>query len=487
MSAATPSLDDIDLDALLQELHLSDANRLVDIDLDELLDGLSTMTTDAQTAVSGGGTSQRDESDQESDDDDDDIPSDETPATLTTVQPYVPTPGIEQWRTIPGYSEYQVSDWGNLKGKKGQLMSIKLNPGHYPRVCISPKELGTEKKHYVHTLVSWAFHSRKQDATSIDHIDRNVHNCHASNLRWATVAENLANRAEHANRRRSRQVEKLGADGSVTAVYESILEASQSTGISIDRIKYQLRRTGGSTQWRYHVDGDLPGEQWANVVYNDLRATVSSLGRIDVNGVKTYGRLAKDKGYMLWSNTGIHILVATAFIPNPHDHPLVNHLDGNKTNNCVSNLEWTTPRGNTEHAIATGLVTGLRPVVQCNEVSGAIINRYPSIAEASRQTGIQCRHIGIVCDGSDPARRRAGGYFWQYADNIPETAVMVHNPPGRAADRSAKRISQHLAPDSPAERFFDSMYRAQAETGIRNISRAIANRTKAGGFYWKYA
>lgn len=54
----------------------------------------------------------------------------------------------------------------------------------------------------------------------------------------------------------------------------------------------------------------------------------------------------------------LHILVAKHFIPNPYDHPQVNHIDGDKTNNAVSNLEWVSAVENTQHALRTGLRPG---------------------------------------------------------------------------------------------------------------------------------
>lgn len=54
----------------------------------------------------------------------------------------------------------------------------------------------------------------------------------------------------------------------------------------------------------------------------------------------------------------IHTLVAKHFIPNPYDYPQVNHIDGNKENNHVDNLEWVSAAENVNHALKAGLRSG---------------------------------------------------------------------------------------------------------------------------------
>lgn len=63
--------------------------------------------------------------------------------------------------------------------------------------------------------------------------------------------------------------------------------------------------------------------------------------------------------------TMLHRMLAECFIPNPHNYPQINHKDGNKVNNELSNLEWCTPSYNVQHAWDTGLATTPEKPVVC--------------------------------------------------------------------------------------------------------------------------
>ena len=57
----------------------------------------------------------------------------------------------------------------------------------------------------------------------------------------------------------------------------------------------------------------------------------------------------------------IHRLVALAYIPNTYNKPIVNHINSNRTDNRVENLEWVTHKENSQHASRNGSWTKLEP------------------------------------------------------------------------------------------------------------------------------
>lgn len=125
------------------------------------------------------------------------------------------------------------------------------------------------------------------------------------------------------------------------------------------------------------------------------RCIVTSTGAIFYDGVAAEMTLSKI-GYYKVSIPGVsnyvHRLVAEVFIPNPENKPVVNHKDGDKSNNCVDNLEWATHQENAIHAYVTGLRSDNIPVkihvVSCNEYLEA-----HSLQKAAEITGVNAGKI----------------------------------------------------------------------------------------------
>ena len=117
----------------------------------------------------------------------------------------------------------------------------------------------------------------------------------------------------------------------------------------------------------------------------------------------------------------IHRLIATAFIENNNDYPCINHIDGNKLNNKLDNLEWCTYKHNIREAYRLGLnkYTNLinfknlpKKVLQFDK-NNNFIKEFNSIREASRITNVCYNSIWLNCCGK---QKYAGNYTWKYKE-----------------------------------------------------------------------
>ena len=106
------------------------------------------------------------------------------------------------------------------------------------------------------------------------------------------------------------------------------------------------------------------------------------------NGYYTVAICSKDKKI----STPIHRLIAECFIPNPENKLYINHINSNRTDNRIENLEWCTPKENAIHMVKNGRVQNTINSIR-KRMSKPVINiltgeKYSSCTEASSILGI---------------------------------------------------------------------------------------------------
>ena len=107
----------------------------------------------------------------------------------------------------------------------------------------------------------------------------------------------------------------------------------------------------------------------------------------------------------------MHRLLMQTFVPNPENKAHVNHIDGVKSNNALDNLEWATPKENSQHAAAIGLSNGdwaKKEVYQYN-LDGTFVAKFQCDTKAQKATGIPKQNISKVTVGG---RIHAGFFRW---------------------------------------------------------------------------
>lgn len=353
----------------------------------------------------------------------------------------------EIFKTIPGFSNYSVSNSGNVRNNKTLHNFSLTTKQKYNRINLV-NDNGEIKSKAIHVLVAEAFipNDDPVNKKTVNHKDRNTNNNIVSNLEWMTGTENV-NHAVKTGRKvgDNRKRCEITSSNGIKKVFDSVRLAANEYGLRPENLAYYIRKYGKFYSNKYN--------EWFNAKYNDrkfkkmkggdwkpipvdgfryLDASKSGkirnrrTGRI-INGSSdgNYLRIKSDKAHNYVSYS-IHRLVALTFIPNPDNKPNVNHRDGNKLNNTADNLEWATQSENMQHAVATGLVDLskrakiIRKIYQL-ELDGNIIKLFDSIDDAEKEIGKDSGLFDIAgaCKGYRKSKglECAYGYGWCYVED----------------------------------------------------------------------
>ncbi len=323
----------------------------------------------------------------------------------------------EIYKTVSGYSNYEVSNFGNVKNKiTNKLLKPCLKSGY---LCLSLTDNDGERKFFkIHRLVALTFIPNPDNKKTVNHKDHNKTNNKLDNLEWATTAEQNNHR-----RKCDKKIRELVSSRAVWQInyttnkkiqlFQTIKFASEwvfnnnLTSVTDfndgNNIKTKIcavargkRLSAFGYKWQYDNSDEkkYDDEEWKDIPSHFIDGTkgykISNYGRVKNSKGRITEGYNHESGY-LWVSAPkqhlLHRLVAKVFIPNPDNKEQVNHIDGNKKNVHVNNLEWVTNKENAQHAHDNSLQPKTKKIIQY-DLSMNQINIFNSQRDASRKLNI---------------------------------------------------------------------------------------------------
>ncbi|MGV9199677.1 MAG: HNH endonuclease [Promethearchaeia archaeon] len=408
------------------------------------------------------------------------------------LRDWKPLPDKDQGAILLKYPNYIIYPDGEVYSLLNhKFIQFQKRGGYkYTSLTANGKRISNISQH---KLISMTFISNPKNHPIPNHLDGDGFNNSLDNLEW----ESRSGNAQHAHdtgliKRRFRPVEQYERDWTFVKRYNSIKEAGEALGKcpkDISRVCRGKRPTAHGYRWKYEKETEKfntkDGEKWKDC-HISPKYKISSHGRIYSMFYQRYMRPALRKdGYMrvqlLRKMYYVHRIVAYAFLGQPPKEmvkPVVDHIDGNKSNNRVENLEWVEHRENIRRSHVTGSNSSGKPCVQYDRYTGKEIERFSHVTKAAEKMNVSSTTILDACHGRVVV---SCGYLWRFADN-------PLDPKDVGKVKSSKtEVVQYSCPDAILIQKYESIKEASKETGIdgSSISQACRKYYKAGGFWWR--
>lgn len=358
---------------------------------------------------------------------------------------------IKAFEPLKDYPAYEINRLGQIRIiNTGVLKSCAPNGG-YPLVRLYRNDRG--KQFRVHRLVARQFIvNTNPKFTLVNHRDGNKLNYRADNLEWTNASGN-SNHAVAAGllkrKKKCRRVIRIDKNG-VETVFASIKDVNLQSEITLRQaVKTNGKRLFRGFFWKYEsAEPDLAGELWSELPTSEHWSgyTVSTMGR--VRNKKT-GRLicfAKHaNGYLTvapfhdqhqeYRTALVHRMVAMAFCKGRSEtNNIVNHMNGDRSDNRSDNLEWVSYAGNMQHASKT-------VVEQLDLLDGHVIATFASTSVAA--DAVDCFRENIATAASGRTKSCAG-YAWRFV--LKSDIGVKRSIPAAKSDPTP--LKKQCAPDS---------------------------------------
>ena len=288
----------------------------------------------------------------------------------------------ETWKEVAKAPDYEVSNHGRvrrLSKEDTKCLSLRFRSSLSVGLYVDDKQV----EFLVRNLVAEAFCAKMitSEGAVVEHVNGDKTNVHAMNLRWSSPS----------NRNVEAACEQYKCDW-IREIWRTIDEFAEYEVSDHGRVR--------NKQTRYMLSGTKD------------KYTMVQLYKDDDNVSEHSGRRRKSFGHL------VHRLVAAAFCPKREEQTQVNHRNGNTKDNHATNLEWCTPKANTEHSVTSGLAKcKTHAVLQIDATTNQVIAQFPSIKAAAK--ALQIRGHGNITTACLGKRKTCHGYAWRYSA-VPE-------------------------------------------------------------------
>ena len=331
----------------------------------------------------------------------------------------------EIWKEHPLYVDYEGSSLGRVRRKENKRIK--------KQICLDGKRwlisFYYNKKRYIqytHRFICECFYGIKNNMT-VDHIDSNSLNNVLSNLRYLPFKENINNPNSKNKRKAAKTTSKaekvrcIDLSGSEVGVFETAKKAIECLNLSdskrasnfITDVCCGIRKSAYGYKWEYVLCDTIDGEIFKK--HPTLDIEVSNFGRVK----RKYNKREKitngsenGSGYLVISidkkKYFVHRLVAETFIPNIDNKLEVNHINGEKKDNKIENLEWV---DRSENMLSKVTHSKKSHRVNLYDLNGKFIETFSSLTQMCKIMGFDLKSVRMCLNGKYKQHR---GYTFKF-------------------------------------------------------------------------